>query len=222
MPREIFLLPMIGDGTSGNSFRPRYASDTLATTEFPVGLGVPFGQGNIRYSRTSVAVTMIDGPQAYLDEVAAQPDADRWVSEADLDTEIPGQRVNQLRTTLEDLNVPGTWISANDNWRETIRTVTGMFLFSQRHEGLTEPSVGFFEWLEGAGFGLNTRWSQLGPIGDPEDEDFFVPRDNIARIALSFDPDWVPPSNQTQVRAILRDFADFFQGKEIIIGGLEL
>jgi len=198
MPREVFFVPMIGTGTRDDPFREQYG-DTP-------GL---IGGGSIRYSRQSSAIAMFNGPQAVLDSIAAQPNADRWVAEADLNTEIGGSRVPSLSNTLEAEGIPANFISANDNWRQTIRAIAGILLFAQRHEGLN--GTGFFADLESAGADLNTQWRNLPPAFQ-------------ATIQATIDDHgWaISPDPNQQVRSLLRAFSDQFNNTTISIGGLEI
>lgn len=205
MPRSVFFVPMVGTGVRDDPFRAKYQS--------PSDLSQPAtavsNSGNLRYSRISRAILMLDAQQAYLDLVAAQPDADFWFAETGIDAEIGGQRNNQFRSLLDPLGIPATWVNANNNWREITRGIAGMFLFAQRHEGLNDR--GFFEDLEAAGFSLNTRWNQLST-------EF---QNTISATITDFG--WaITPEATSQVRALLKQFSDQFVGTRIFIAGLEI
>jgi hypothetical protein len=197
MAQAFFWLPMLLQGPPAHQvWRPKYTVNPAIEA-----------QGSIRYSRDSVAVTMIQAPQAYIDTVSAEPDALFFTDNINILDNIGGQASVAVRNALEAVNVPGTWVSANDSWRETIRIIAGMFYFTQRHEGLNDS--GFFADLDAAGFGLNTQWQNLSQAF----------RDTIsANIADHGWPD--VPANNSQVRTILRDFADKYETWPVIIGGV--
>ena len=201
---EFFITPMIGTGTREDPIQPRYASD-----EFSGAFGLPDGFGAIRYSRDTVAILMLDAPQTYLDEVQAQPDADRLTTLGDINDNIGGQGNTFIRNLLESLNIPGQWTSAAQSWRSTMRVIIGMFLFAQRHEG--QNQIGFFTDLEAAGFGLNTQWQDLS-------QDFQTSiQNNIDSWGWS-----IIPADVDQVRKLMKDFSDQLSGEEFFIGGVSI
>lgn len=199
MATEFFVVPLVLD-TSG--FRPitvpKYAVDPAVTT-----------YGCIRYSRDTTCLVMMDATQAHCDSVEAQADADRIAVLGELNDNIGGQNNNRIRGVLEDLNIPGNWVSAADSYRQVLRGIIGMFLFSQRHEGLN--GSGFFTDLEAAGFGLNTQWGNLSQAF----------RDTMQATIDDYGFS-IAPSNNNQVRAILKDFSDEWDGKEFFIANVEI
>lgn len=196
MPQEIFSAPMIGAGTLTDPFRVRYVRD-----EFGGAFGLPLADGSIRYSRTSTAILALDAPQTYLDQVAAQPDAERFCAVPQLLDNVGGQGNNLIRNTMEPLGIPADWSAAANSWRQSIRTICGIFLFAQRHEGLNPGSPGFFDDLTASGGGLNTQWQNLtAPLQA-------TILDNVASYGWTFNPE---PTQQ--VRSILKFFADQFEG----------
>lgn len=196
MPQEIFTVPIIGTGTLPDPLRPRYVRD-----EFGGAFGTPIADGSIRYSRHSVAILALDAPQTYLDQVAAQPDADRFCAVGELNDNIGGPGNQLVRNTMEPLGIPADWSAAAISWRQALRTIIGIFLFAQRHEGLNPQSLGFFEDLELAGGGLNTQWQDL-PL--PFQQTITATVDSLG---ISF-----TPSPTQQVRSILKAFSDSFSG----------
>jgi len=195
MADSFYVVPMIGTGTRENPFRGKYTRDPAITAI-----------DCKRYSRTSVAICYIEATQTYLDFVTAQPDADFLTTLAGLNDEIGGANVNSTRSLFETLNIPGNWISANDSWREVIRGIVGEFSLSQRHEGV--HGIGLYEDLEANGGGLNTQWQNL----NQSFRDSLIDEANDLGIILA-------PSDQDQVRKVLKDFSDIFISNEIIFGG---
>lgn len=162
-----------------------------------------------RYSWDSHALLRLDATQTYLDFVAAQADAYRICAEADLDENVGGPGSVAIRSWMQDLNIPETWISAADSHRQVIRTIIGMFAFCTGHERFAQ--VGFFTDLSGRGFDLNTQWQNLS-------QEF---RDTIEQqITYRGWPDTPAPNDQ--VRRIMKDFADKFEGTLILMSSVEI
>jgi hypothetical protein len=116
MPIEIFLVPMVGT----NPTKGKYRDDPVCTRS-----------ATIRYARTdAVSLTLLDAPQAYLDSVAAQPDATRLATASNIDTTISAGLATTAKAVFEAAKIPQA-----DTRRQVIRRVAGLFLFSQRMEG---------------------------------------------------------------------------------------
>lgn len=125
MPKEFFIVPMVGAGTNFDGYRGKY-------TEEP---GV-LSSGTLRYSKQDSAIVMIESSQAQLDSVAAQSDATRISTEVQLDDTINGGQANSIEATLEAAEVPAQWVTAGLTRRQVIKITCGVFLFMQRLEGL--------------------------------------------------------------------------------------
>jgi len=195
---EFFFAPMIGAGTRQDPRRAKYQHAPEVTTG-----------AQIRYSKTSVALTMLDAPQAFLDSIKSDSDMLFLCAEADLSENIGGPQSVAVKNYLEPLGVPANWISAADSNQQVLRGIIGQFMFSQRHEGLNHS--GFFEDLEAAGFGINTPWQNLSPAF----------RDTMQ--ATIDDHEWpMAPGNNDQVRKVLKDFSDQWEGREFYLGGIEI
>lgn len=149
MAVELFLVPMVGDGTEENSYRGAYTDDAQVSRS-----------GTLRYGRTnSAAIVMIDAPQAYLDSVAAQPDATRLATAQNIDQPLTAGQADAAKTVFESMFIPAQFINAGDTRRQVLRTVIGMFLFSQRMEG--RFGTGWKARAQAAGVTLDTQWADF-------------------------------------------------------------
>lgn len=150
--RELFVVPMIGTGTRADPVRGRYTQD-----EFGGAFGTPSAAGTIRYSRQDDAVVMIDAPQAYLDQVAAQADALRIATARNLDQPITAPQATAAKAFLEARGIPQQMVNVGDTRREVLRRVVGMFFFSQRMEG--RFGEGFKKRATDRGISLDSAWN---------------------------------------------------------------
>jgi len=196
---EFFIVPIEAAGGPGlGAFSVKYQHDPAVSS-----------YGSMRYSWGSCAVLMLNATQTYLDSVAAQPDVYKVCAAPDLLENIGGQATVALRNWLEGWGIPGNWISAADSYRQVLRGILGMFLFAHRHEYLNKK--GFFQDLEEQGFDLNTRWEDLS-------QSF---RDTI--LAQITEKEWpIAPAANDQVRKLLKDFSDKYDGTRIVICNVEI
>ncbi len=201
MAVEFFFVPMVISPTEARgAVWAKYAHDPAVSR-----------WSHIRYSRTSSTLLMLDGTQTYLDFVAAQSDAYRICAEGDFTENILGPASVAIKNWLEALNIPANWISAADSYRQVLRGVIGIFMFTQRHEGLN--GSGFFEDLAAPenGFDLNTQWQNLN-------QSF---RDTMQ--ATIDDHNWaITPANNDQVRKMLKDFSDKWEGTTYYMANVEI
>jgi len=151
MPRELFIVPMV---TTGEMLGGKYTFD-----QFSGVFGIPVMAGTLRYSRTDIAIAMIDAPQAYLDEVAAQSDTTRIATEVNIDSVLTGAQVTAIRLVLEANFIPQQFANVGDTRREVIRTIIGMFLFSQRMEG--RFGIGWKAKAQARGISLDSTWQDF-------------------------------------------------------------
>lgn len=146
MAGEYFLVPMIEvQGPLGLTRRAKYSKDPAVTLSAAIRLG-----------RTDDAILYMEATQTYLDSVAAESDATRLATTANLDSVLTAGQANAAKTKFEASFIPGEFINAGDTRREALRKVLGAFLFSQRMEGRFGES-----WKKRAqanGVTLNTEW----------------------------------------------------------------
>jgi len=151
MPKEVFLVPMIGSGTREDRYRGKYTDDPQVETS-----------GCIRYSRADEAICMMDAPQTYLDSVAGQSDATRLATESNLDSVLTAGQADTAKTVFESAFIPGQFINAGDTRREAIRGVVGMFLFAQRLEG--RFGEGWKSKAQSRGINLDSTWQTFPTV----------------------------------------------------------
>lgn len=196
MPREIFLVPMVGTGTRSDPYRGKYTRDPAVTT-----------QGALRAGRQDVAVAMIEASQTYLNSVAAQADALRLATESNLDNALTAGQANTAKTRFESVGIPGQFINAGDTRREAIRGVVGMFLFSQRMEG--KFGSGFWKRGQALGITLDTAYADFPQALKDE---FITVRDEFGWGNLGL-------TNASTLRQIMQAVSLQFEATPIVIGG---
>jgi len=201
MAIEFFFVPIdpVAPGGFGNTrFKVKYWDDDAVSS-----------QGSQRYSWDTSALLMLDATQVYLDFVAAQSDTLRFCALEDLSERVGGPASNEIKNWLDPLGVPVNWVNANTSYREVLRGIFGMFKFTQVHEQLNEK--GFFTDLTSPenGFSLNTQWQNLS-------QEF---RDTMQLTIDHYGWPDVPAPND-QVRKILKDFSDKFEGTVMSVCGV--
>lgn len=70
------------------------------------------------------------------DLTVLQGAGDVQVVPANIDNTIGAGALAATRQALEDLWIPGNWVTASNTWREVLRVVAGLFQFAQRYNGL--------------------------------------------------------------------------------------
>jgi len=125
VPLRVFLVPMIGTGTREDPHRAKYGRDPVVVRA-----------GAVRISRQDEAVLLIDAPQAYLDQVEAQPDVMVITTPANIDLSLTQGQVDAIKAALEARQIPAHWLNAGDTRRTVIRMVCHMAFLNQRLEGI--------------------------------------------------------------------------------------
>lgn len=146
-----------------------------------------------------VAVNAEDADHAWL---AAQTGVYQFP--ANLDGKPSATLRNAMKARLEDVRVPGNWISSSDTYRVILRTVTGMFLFMQ---AITGRAGDPFE----LGISLNTTYGDL-PAAVQQ-----VVAEEAVRVGYTSP---IPPT--ATVRAILKTAADAWGATPILFGFVSL
>lgn len=196
MAVAFFVVPLVGAGTMADPIRAKYTAAPEVVRD-----------GMIRFSRQDEAIAMIEATPAYLSSVANETDTILICVRADLDTVLTAQQRTGTQNQLEARGIPAQWVNAGDTWRNVIRGVCGIFLFSQRVEGRTGHGI---RWhLQQGNIALSDAWSEL-PQGA---------KNLLLETAQSFG--WSNPgfTNQSTLREILWWMSSQFENTEIIIGG---
>lgn len=142
--------------------------------------------------------------QAQHDFLALQ--ADVWAWPEDIETTLTAQERNDLGVFLEGADIPSDWLSPADTSRTALRTVTGLFLFSQRLNAIT-GSV-----LLSGGVTLNTQFQNT-----PVEVQAAIQQ---AADGLGYDRTWLT-GNMT-MRIMLKRFADEWGEQPIRFGFITL
>lgn len=164
----------------------------------PDGLDVPWGC--IDYGLIDTMVCAVDASTADHAYLVAQANVYQFPENLDVS---PGPaELSALEITLESTYIAADWLNPSETWRETLRTVTGMFLFMQRLTAITGNTP--LDW----GVGLNTQFQNL----DQQYQDAIIQAFND----LSYD-DSVIRTNWT-LRVLLKNAADQWGAKPIHFG----
>jgi hypothetical protein len=156
MPTELFLVPMIGTGAGNDRWRGKY------TRLLPPDDPSITGNSNVRYSRLDVSLSLIRASQTYLDFVASQPDATRIATADNIDDTLTVGQANAAKIIFEDAFIPAQLINAGDTRREVVRSLIGMFIFSQRLEH--RFGAGWRARAQANGLTLGSIWSAFPQV----------------------------------------------------------
>jgi len=125
---------------------------------------------------------------------------------ANIDATITAGVLPAVKSALEALNVPAGWVTTGHTYRQVLRIVAGLFQFAQRHHGV------HLERLFSGGFDLNTQFNTL-PL---------AVRQRLVATANSLNYDTLDLSGSSTIRQILKNLADQWGSKPIVMGGIEL
>lgn len=70
-------------------------------------------------------------------DTALKANADVIALPVNLDQQIGAGPLAKVRSDLESVNIPGTWVQATNTWREVVRFVCAVSEFAQRYQGQT-------------------------------------------------------------------------------------
>jgi hypothetical protein len=136
-------------------------------------------------------------------DAAVVANADVFAFPFDLDATISGGAVNARKARFEDFFIPGDGVVNGMTERACGRYVGGLFLFMMTLRQYLGATV-FIDTLAK----LNVLWNTV-PVDPFQTAILAAAHDPI----LNFDTSFIQPT--TQVRAILRNFADQWSGREI-------
>ena len=132
----------------GVSIDPKYLGDTS------------YGWGIVHLGPELLCLAgVIDISQADHELLVAQPDV-RGLP-ADLDENLTAGAITAISNFLEARNVPAGWLSTSRTYRQTLRVLTGIFLFVQRWNGIGRESGEARKSPFTEGLNLETRYNQL-------------------------------------------------------------
>lgn len=102
-----------------------------------------------------------DVPPATDAEINSQSDVFRLPDDLD---QIMGSLAvrNTIRSRLESVNIPGTWVQSTTTYREVVRFIGAVCQFAQRFQGIT--GIPGDRWFAD-GRTLDTTFGELGPNG---------------------------------------------------------
>ena len=189
MAYRLYITPALGIGTRDDPRRPAYISD------FPVS------RFSMDYGFQPIFLTAADLASADDAQVTAHPDV--FAFPFDLTTNVGGGNVTSAQNAFEASLIPAQWVNGAMQWSQVARTVAGMFQFMQRLNGVLGNEI-----VIDTSAKLNVQWSsvpanyQSAIIG--------------AASSLNYDTSFIQPT--TQLRAILKSFADQWGNRSFVMG----
>lgn len=194
MAFRLYLVPQIGTGDARDQRRAKYIS----------ALGVPYTAMDFGFQ----PVFLVAADLSPANDAAVVANADVFAFPFDLQATISGGAVNQRKTRLEDFFIPGDGVTNGMTEQACARYVAGLFQFMQRLNFVLGNEV-FVDTLAK----LNIQWSTV-PI-DPY-------QNAILQTAQSLGYDTSFIQSNTQVRAILKNFADQWGAKPFHFGAFSI
>lgn len=200
MAVRFYILPVQRVTVDGRDYRgPMY----LKWRMNPGGLAVQYSLKD--YGSIDMATVAVEATATDHTTLAAQ--ANVYQFPENIDVKMTAAQRAALSDYLEAHAVPGDWIAAQDSHRTALRTVTGMFLYMQRLTALT-GNVSPLDW----GYELNTQWRNISAAHQAA----------IAEAAVSLGYSTAFIGANTQVRALLKNFADQWGAAPILFGFVTL
>jgi len=197
MPIEIMLVPIVGLGTREDPFKPKYV-DTPGVVSWC----------HIKYGWTDETICGYTADQTVLDTFNTATDVQLLATESSIDVPLTNPQANIIKNKFEEYFIPKETVNAGDTPRELLRSAIGVFLFSQRMQGIYGES--FPENIQGRALTLNTRWSDC-PV------DF-----QNQMLAVFADHGWPPPTISTQTRLgdLMTTISTNYEGVEFNLGDI--
>lgn len=198
MAFRLYLTPAIGTGVFPDARRPKYFKDDLNPPEPWTAMD---------YGFQPVFIVGSDLSQAGEDFILAQPDVSEFP--VDLDVPLSGGEANDAKNMLESFFIAAHWVTASMSWREVARTTLGMFQYFQRLNAV----VGNVVLLDGtSNKNLNTQFNAI-----PANIQSGI---HEAARSLGYNSSFI--TGTTQIRAILKNFADQWGTKPFIFGNEQI
>lgn len=193
MAFRLYIVPVVGSGSSQDPRRPKYFMSD-ASGQGRTGIitdGTPFRAQDYGHE----AWMVVGGDLTTSDDNLVVGQADAFALPFDLATFPSGAQVTNVKNKLEAINVPAGWVNTSIQWLTIVRVVLGMFTFMQRYAVLAEGGT-----LFGGGVTLATTF---GALPDAK-------QTALVATADSFALDRSGLTNATTMRAILKALADQF------------
>jgi len=199
MAFRLYLVPVIGVGTSLDPRRPKYVA----------GGATPWAA--MDYGNEPSMIVGADLSPTDDAALAGQPDV--TALPVDLSPLLTPANVTAVQAKLEAAHLPAGWVNTTRTWRDVVRIVLGIFSFLQRYavvyaqaQGSVAPSV--FT----AGVTLDTTFGSLPAAVQTA----------LTNTAISFGIATTGLMAGTTVRAILKAMADVFVDAPFVIGGVSI
>jgi hypothetical protein len=204
MAFRFYLVPAIGRNTAGNINDPQPWTDTTGARrpKYPA-LDV---NGPCGFGFNPVFLCGADLAVAQHDIIAA--DAQCFAFPADLTATLSGGAITTRKARFEDFFIPGDGVVNGMTEKQCIRYVAGLFQYMQRLHGVLGNEV-FIDTLAK----LNILWNTV-PVNPYQTAVL------LAATALGYDTSFIVGT--TQVRAILRNFADQWGNETFHFGPFNL
>lgn len=185
-------MPIIGAGTRADSRRPKYL------TTFQGFLWTMYDYGNEPWCLVGIA-----NISAAVD-TSLNGNADCLGLPDNLDQTLTTPQRNRVQTSLESANIPGTWVTTSNTWRDVVLFVGAVCQFAQRYQGITRNGS---LWFTG-GVTLATQYGSIPQAA----------QDALLQSAQSFNFDTSGLTATTTLRAILRNVGQQYIAASLPLG----
>lgn len=197
MSFRLYVVPVIGTGTTASPRRPKYFGSTSSPWS-------AMDYGFEPWMVVGASLTELEDLN-----LTAQPDV--TALPVNLQPLLSAGNVTAIQTKLEAANIPAGWVNTTLTWTEVVRTVLGMFSFLQRYgvtyataNGSAPPSI------FSAGVTLATTFGSLPAAVQTA----------LTDTAVSFGIATTGLTASTTLRQILKSMADHFQGTPYFFGAV--
>ena len=164
---------------------PKY----LKWRDNPTGLDVVWSMFDFGVLPQAIVVCDVTNAQF----TALDANADVFGIPANIDNNVTATALPNVRTALETIRIPGTWITAGaTSYRELLRAVCGLAQFAQKHHGMHD------QYIIPDTINLDQTWGDV-PLQW---------RQNLQATADALHYDYSQVSASTPVRVILKSLAD--------------
>lgn len=199
---HLYIVPIVGTGTAGDNRRAKYAF----TPDANGNLVLNFQHSAMDYGTQPIMLMAANVTNAVDATLSAEADVQKIPD--NLDAQIGGAALSIVQNALENRNLPSGWVTQSMTYRELLRTVGGFFAFMQRYNVVS----GTNDLLMGGSVNLNTQFNQLPqPV-----------RQALQATALDLNLNTTGMSGTTTLRVILKNIADQWGQRVIVLGGITI